>query len=335
MTIEVPMPDASARSRLVDKLVPHFETGWRGRLAEVTAGLKGVQIKQILQPPESDVDDPAARESFILSILGQAKGAIERAKKLAQLTKGMSNEEIRALVAPSATMPTATDDDGKDEILQLIYARKREIIERECFGLIEFVDPGHDFSVVGGIDAVKTDLMAIADNIKVGKTSRCPMGILFTGPMGTGKTFVAEAFVKETGMTAIKFKNFRSKWVGATEANLEKILAVIKAMGQVIVIIDEGDRAFGSGGEGDGGTSSRAIARIKQFMSDTSNRGHILFILMDEPPGQARHRPQARGATRLEDPIRLSAGRGDRRGDHRGAAPQAQGRSRGRLPRDA
>jgi SpoVK/Ycf46/Vps4 family AAA+-type ATPase len=110
------------------------------------------------------------------------------------------------------------------------------------------------------------------------------MGILFTGPMGTGKTFVCEAFAKECGLTAVKLKNFRSKWVGATEANLEKILSVVKAMGQVIVIIDEGDRSFGSGGEGDEGTSSRVVARLKQFMSDTENRGRVLFVLMTNRP---------------------------------------------------
>jgi SpoVK/Ycf46/Vps4 family AAA+-type ATPase len=111
------------------------------------------------------------------------------------------------------------------------------------------------------------------------------MGILFTGPMGTGKTFVAEAFAKECGLTTVKLKNFRSKWVGATEGNLEKILSVIKAIGQVVVIIDEGDRAFGNtDGEGDGGTSSRVIARIKEFMSDTSNRGRILFLVMTNRP---------------------------------------------------
>ncbi|HXQ78435.1 MAG TPA: AAA family ATPase, partial [Gemmatimonadaceae bacterium] len=80
-------------------------------------------------------------------------------------------------------------------------------------------------------------------------------------------------------------KNFRSKWVGATEGNLERILSVIQAIGQIIVIIDEGDRAFGSGeGESDGGTSSRVIARVKEFMSDTSNRGRILFIVMTNRP---------------------------------------------------
>jgi SpoVK/Ycf46/Vps4 family AAA+-type ATPase len=96
---------------------------------------------------------------------------------------------------------------------------------------------------------------------------------------------VAEAFAKECGLTTIKLKNFRSKWVGATEGNLEKILNVIRAIGQVVVIIDEGDRAFGNtDGDGDGGTSSRVIARIKEFMSDTSNRGRILFLVMTNRP---------------------------------------------------
>jgi transitional endoplasmic reticulum ATPase len=135
------------------------------------------------------------------------------------------------------------------------------------------------------MEEVKKDLMVIAESISEGRTSRVPMGILFTGPMGTGKTFVAEAFAKECGLTTIKLKNFRSKWVGATEGNLEKILNVIRAIGQVVVIIDEGDRAFGStDSEGDGGTSSRVIARIKEFMSDTSNRGRILFLVMTNRP---------------------------------------------------
>ena len=33
--------------------------------------------------------------------------------------------------------------------------------------------------------------------MRAGRRNRCPMGILFTGPMGTGKTFVAEAFAKD------------------------------------------------------------------------------------------------------------------------------------------
>src|SRR5205823_4890328 len=192
---------------------------------------------------------------------------------------GMTRDQIRKLIAPEGKLP-APSKDARAEIDKLVAARKREIIERECFGLIEFVTPQHGFDVVGGMEEVKKDLLQVADNIRNGRRNRVPMGILFTGPMGTGKTFVAEAFARECGLTTIKLKNFRSKWVGATEGNLEKILNVIRAIGQVVVIVDEGDRAFGNtDGDGDGGTSSRVIARIKEFMSDTSNRGRILFLV--------------------------------------------------------
>ncbi len=196
----------------------------------------------------------------------------------------MTREAIRKLIAPDGK-PPAPSAGARAEIDKLVAARKREIIERECYGLIEFVTPQNGFEVVGGMDEVKKDLLMVAKNIREGKRNRVPMGILFTGPMGTGKTFVAEAFAKECGLTAIKLKNFRSKWVGATEGNLERILSVIQAIGQIIVIIDEGDRAFGGGdGDGDGGTSSRVIGRIKEFMSDTENRGRVLFILMTNRP---------------------------------------------------
>jgi SpoVK/Ycf46/Vps4 family AAA+-type ATPase len=289
--VEVPMPDVETRreaARIADARLTEKDTG---RYAGVTAGLKSIQIASILTPQPAIEEELADRESFIAGLLGGGPDAAGRAHKLAALTSNLSREEVKELVAPTAAMPEADAslpspiELARKETDRLIAKRKREILERECFGLVEFVEPSHGFEVVGGMEEVKKDLLVIAESIREGRTSRVPMGILFTGPMGTGKTFVAEAFAKECGLTTIKLKNFRSKWVGATEGNLEKILNVIRAIGQVVVIIDEGDRAFGNtDGEGDGGTSSRVIARIKEFMSDTSNRGRILFLVMTNRP---------------------------------------------------
>jgi len=287
--VNVPMPDVDARRALIKLADPGLETSWLDQLAEITAGLKLIQIKGILSRPEAEAgDDAAERLRFIKSLVGDEA----RAKKLAAVTAGMSRDEIQELVGVKDAPAAAAGDAQKDErdgVLALINKRKREIIERECFGLIEFVEPAHDFSVVGGIDEVKKELGFIAQNIREGHRRRVPMGLLFTGPMGTGKTFVAEAFAKESGLTAIKLKNFRSKWVGSTESHLERILGVVKRLGNVIVIIDDADRSFSSGGggdegEGDGGTNSRIIARLKEFMSDTANRGRVLFILMSNRP---------------------------------------------------
>jgi SpoVK/Ycf46/Vps4 family AAA+-type ATPase len=286
--IEIPMPDFQARQQVVANTDARLSEEDVNRYAEVTAGLKAIQISSILLPPPQAEEDLHDREAFISTLLGNSPDAKERAHKLAALTSGMNRDEIKKLVAPDAkAVESRTNplERAKQEADKLIASRKREIIERECFGLVEFITPEYGFEVVGGMEEVKKDLLVIADSIRKGTRSRVPMGILFTGPMGTGKTFVAESFAKECGLTTIKLKNFRSKWVGATEGNLEKILNVIKAIGQVIVIIDEGDRAFGNtDGDGDGGTSSRVIARIKEFMSDTSNRGRIMFLVMTNRP---------------------------------------------------
>jgi transitional endoplasmic reticulum ATPase len=289
--VEVPMPDHDTRRQAAMLADSRLTEKDGERYAGITAGLKAIQIASILTPQPVAEEEFSDREAYITSLLGGGPDAASRAHKLATLTSNLNRDEIKELVAPTAATPLPDStlpspaERARKETDRLISRRKREILERECFGLVEFVEPGHGFEVVGGMEEVKKDLLVIAESIREGRTSRVPMGVLFTGPMGTGKTFVAEAFAKECGLTTIKLKNFRSKWVGATEGNLEKILNVIRAIGQVVVIIDEGDRAFGNtDGEGDGGTSSRVIARIKEFMSDTSNRGRILFLVMTNRP---------------------------------------------------
>ena len=196
---------------------------------------------------------------------------------LAKITAGLSLTNIRGLFRVARQT-------GDPITFETVARRKKSIIETECAGLVEFVDPDHDFTHVGGMERIKVDLMRIADSIKKGRTNQVPMGLIFVGPMGTGKTYLAEAFAGESGLTCLKFKNFRDKWVGSTEGNLEKILQVVDALGYVLLLIDEADRSLGNSPDGDGGTSSRVIARLKEFMSDTSHRGRVVIVMMTNRP---------------------------------------------------
>jgi transitional endoplasmic reticulum ATPase len=283
--IEIPLPDLSGREaviRAVDTRIPATEAS---RLAAHTAGLRAVHIRQILTPQAAQGLADDERRKLIVARLGTRDDARERADKLLPLTAGMSAAEIEQLIDLSHPQSLPAAEDGYAEVLALVRRRKREIIEKECSGLIEFVDSKLDLSAVGGNAAIKSELTRIAEVIRAGDPARCPMGLLMVGPMGTGKTFVTKCFAKSSGLSAVVLKNFRSKWVGSTEGNLEKVLTMVKAMGPIILIIDEGDRSFGSQSEdGDGGTSSRVVARIKEFMSDTDNRGLVLFVLMTNRP---------------------------------------------------
>ncbi len=222
--------------------------------------------------------DADARGAFIAA---QARDGIVSHVDDAQLVKitaGLSLSQIRGLFRQAR-------QSGAPITFRLVNQRKKSIIEQECAGLVEFVDPHHGFAEVGGMDGVKAELMRIADAIKAGHRARVPMGLIFVGPMGTGKTFVAEAFARESGLTCLKFKNFREKWVGSTEANLERILQVVEALGYVLLIIDEADRSIGgTQSDNDGGTSSRVIARLKEFMSDTRHRGRVVILMMTNRP---------------------------------------------------
>jgi SpoVK/Ycf46/Vps4 family AAA+-type ATPase len=79
----------------------------------------------------------------------------------------------------------------------------------------------------------------------------------------------------------VKLRNFRSKWQGATESNLEKVLNILKAMAPVAVMIDEADAFLGDRDSvGDSGTSSRVFAQIANFMGNTDYRGKIIWFLI-------------------------------------------------------
>jgi transitional endoplasmic reticulum ATPase len=195
---------------------------------------------------------------------------------LAKVTAGLSLIQIRSILRSAR-------QSGDPVSFRTISRRKKAIIEQECHGLVEFVDPEHDFRHVGGMDGVKDFLLRVSDAVKSGARNRVPMGMIFVGAMGTGKTYVAEAFAAECGLTCLKFKNFRDRWVGSTESNLEKVLGLVEALGYVLLIIDEADRSLASG-ESDGGTSSRVIARLKEFMSDTTHRGRVVMLMMTNRP---------------------------------------------------
>jgi SpoVK/Ycf46/Vps4 family AAA+-type ATPase len=279
--IEVPMPGPAEREAVIRIADPSLADRQVKHLSHNASGLRLIQILGLLKPAEQLPGDDE-REKLIRELLQGSEDIDNRARKLAGLTRGQSADEIRHLLTPGSK--AADDDDVYDEIVSLMRTRKRELVTQECYGLIEFVDSKVNLDAVGGMEAVKGELLAIAKAIRDGDPARAPMGLLIVGPMGSGKTFITKAFVTSAGLPAVVLKNFRSKWVGSTEGNLEKVLAMVKAMGPIAVIIDEGDRSLGGSGDEDGGTTSRVLARLKEFMSDTDNRGQVLFVLMTNRP---------------------------------------------------
>ena len=141
------------------------------------------------------------------------------------------------------------------------------MIERECQGLLEFIESPFTLDHVAGLEPVKAWLREDATLLRRGALHALPMGYLIAGRIGTGKTLLVQCWAGELGIPCVVFKNFRDRWVGATESNLEKIFAVLRALGQVVVFVDEADQAAGAGDE-----SATATAACRAASTRCSRR---------------------------------------------------------------
>ncbi len=247
----------------------------------LTENLADLSPRISASPSTVKVEIPIPDENVRAQFLGflEAKGKLLLDKDLdgprvAALASGLNLTNLNRLVAESWQ---------EDRPISLDYLRekKKEIIESEAAGLLEFLDTDHDLSYVSGHDFVKRRLRSATKAIKQGRLDVLPMGYLIAGPVGTGKSFLVSAFAGEIGVPMVKFRNFRSKWQGVTESNLERVLSILKAMSPVAVMIDEADAFLGDRNQdGDSGTSNRVFSQIASFMGNTEYRGKIVWFLI-------------------------------------------------------
>ncbi len=226
---------------------------------------------------EVPLPDEKQREVFIRHTLkrqapllhaGAASGEFTE-EEIAKVTAGLSLVDLEMLLQSQHLDAAA------------MRALKKDLIERQCRGLVEFIPPKWNLDVLVGHEPVKQRLREDAALLRRGEMGSMPMGYLVCGPVGTGKSYLAQCLAGEIGVPCLMLKNFRSKYVGETEANLERVLGVLRAMGPVVVVIDEADAALGDRDQGgDSGTSSRVFSMIAAQMGDTNYRGRILWMLL-------------------------------------------------------
>lgn len=221
------------------------------------------------------------REHYVRALVGEREVAAFSdydLPTLAELTAGISLADVGVLLRSAMDAGERLDE-------ALFRGLKKRLIERQCQGLLEFVEPRWTLDMLIGHQPIKDRLREDAELLRRGALDSMPMGYLVCGPVGTGKTFLAQCLAGEIGVPCVTLKNFRSKYVGETEGNLERVLSVLRAMGPVVVIVDEADAALGNRSQsGDSGTSSRVFSMIANQMGDTRYRGRIVWMLLTARP---------------------------------------------------
>jgi AAA+ superfamily predicted ATPase len=221
--------------------------------------------------------DEAERLEFVRAQLREnplPQGSEVSDTLLAKLGAGLKRVQLQSLIAHAV-------QNRQPLTLKFLNDRKKELIEAESGGLLEFVESRFNLTYVAGNDQAKKKLQDAAAAIRAGATDVLPMGYVICGPVGTGKTFITTCFAGEVGIPSVMLKNFRSMWQGVTEGNLERVLNLLKAMSPIAVIVDEADAQLGSrASSGDSGVSNRVFAQIAQFMGNTDYRGKVIWFLL-------------------------------------------------------
>lgn len=289
----IPMTD---NSRPEEKMVLIFLQKWAREetflnadmmVVALTENLNEIDDQYVRNPYTHDVSlpypDEENRLQFIKYFFDKHEGSEKyfemSAEILAKNTAGLGLVNLNTIMSEAA----------KNELPftnEKLTQKKKEMIEAEAGGLLEFVETKYSLKHVAGHAQAKKHLMDASRALTSGRPDVMPMGYLISGPVGTGKTFMIRCFANDIGVPMVLLKNFRGMYVGQSEGNLQKVLKILKAMSPVAVMIDEADAYLGSRGSGGGGSgvNNRIFSMIASFMSDSENRGKIIWFLVTARP---------------------------------------------------
>lgn len=168
--------------------------------------------------------------------------------------KGLTEFEIENILASAL----AVDGTFTRQDLQLIFAQKRQMIIKS--GILEMIPVKEKPDDIGGLENLKAWLVRKAKVFKSMNRAiefgvNMPKGALIAGVPGCGKSLCAKVTAQmfEVPLLRLDMGKIMGKYVGESEENMRKAIALAEAISPCILWIDELEKAFaginGSGSE--------------------------------------------------------------------------------------
>jgi hypothetical protein len=208
-------------------------------------------VGRALQGLGSSPIEPAARASLVASLRGLTLAAADRIVQQAILRDGVLD---------------STDVD---------FVRAERFSKLGAEGALELVvSEPRSLNDVGGLDGLKEWLRLRGTAVTSDRARALgldpPRGILLTGIPGCGKSLAAKTIATSWGLPLLLLDPGRlyRKYVGESEQRLERALEVAEAMAPAVLWIDEIEKGFAAGGDGDGGVSTRVLGTFLRWLQD-------------------------------------------------------------------
>jgi ATP-dependent 26S proteasome regulatory subunit len=174
--------------------------------------------------------------------------------EMAVTFKGLTESEVIGILS------LAMSDDGKlgKNDMSLVFEQKQQKIRKS--GIMDMIPLKEKMEDIGGLENLKTWLGRKATVMKDLRKAEefgvsAPKGVLIAGLPGCGKSLTAKAAASlfQIPLLRMDMGRLMGKYVGESEENLRKALALAEAISPCVLWVDELEKAFaGIGGSGGG-----------------------------------------------------------------------------------
>jgi hypothetical protein len=200
-------------------------------------------------------------------------------KSLTATLKGLTTQQIRNIVNQCVLNDGSLDP--RD--IRAIEEYKKKVFDQE--GLLEFYPP-EAADQIAGFDNLKRWLEDRRGAFSPERPSVIPppKGVLLMGVQGCGKSFAVKVIAGKLGLQLCRLDVGRlySKYIGETEQNLRKALAIVDKLCPVCLWIDEIEKGFAaSSGDTDGGVSRRLLGTFLTWMQERKSACFIAATAND------------------------------------------------------
>ena len=187
-----------------------------------------------------------------------------------------SVEEVMEVLVAGVSKEDSRWEEEREKAIGGTTILEREVGKKLTTGAEVEQKAGNGFADVAGLENVKTlladEVMFVLKNPEKAKQYRlkAPNGMLFYGPPGCGKTYVAEKFAQESRLNfvMIKASDLGSIYIHGTQGKIKELFDEAAAKAPTVLCFDELD---GMVPDRSKVTSEGAAGEVNEFLSQLNN----------------------------------------------------------------
>jgi hypothetical protein len=251
---------------------------------QVPPELEGLGVPWTLRPPtEAELARLVRRTVEDLAMRGMTAsiGAGEEAD-LVNALRGVTLADAERLLQQAVLRDGVL---GPDDV-PYVRSEKAELLNAD--GILELISshPG-TLDEVGGMDHLKSWLHIRGAAFRSGRGKAegldPPRGMLLTGIPGCGKSLIAKALANSWDRPLVLLDPSRlyGKYVGESEQRMQSALETVGAMAPAVLWIDEVEKGFAVGGDGDGGVSRRLLGTFLRWLQERPEGVYVVATAND------------------------------------------------------